>query len=145
MTTALIDKSEWGEGPWQDEPDRIEWREGGYPCLMARVAYSGAWCGYVAVPPGHPWHGKDRGDVDMEIHGEFTYAGPCRGHVCHVPKDGESDDVWWLGFDCAHFGDFVPSAFFVSPFSLTESYKDLYYVRRECQSLAEQLLHEMKL
>jgi hypothetical protein len=51
-----IDKSTWGDGPWMTEPDRVEWRHAGLPCLALRNQM-GVWCGYAAVPPGHPWHG----------------------------------------------------------------------------------------
>jgi hypothetical protein len=109
-----IDKSKWGPGPWQDEPDRVLFEAHGFPCLIVRVPHSGHLCGYVAVPPGHPWHGKGYDDVRTkdgewpDAHGGLTYAGACSGTICHVPKPGEPDDVWWLGFDHAHCGDSSP-------------------------------------
>ena len=41
-----IDKSQWGEGPWQDEPDKIQWQdeETGLPCLIVR-GHMGFLCG----------------------------------------------------------------------------------------------------
>lgn len=42
--TAPIDKSAWGPGPWQDEPDRVEWEHAGLPCLMVRSRDLGQWC-----------------------------------------------------------------------------------------------------
>lgn len=53
-----LPKSEWGEGPWQHEPDKMEWRdkETGLPCLIVRGPV-GALCGYVGVPPTHPAYG----------------------------------------------------------------------------------------
>jgi hypothetical protein len=56
MTT----KPQWGEGPWTAEPDREEFRHAGLACLLHR-GQLGAWCGYVAVPPGHMLHGKHYG------------------------------------------------------------------------------------
>ncbi len=102
-----IDKSTWGEGPWQAEPDRAEWEHAGLPCLAIRNR-SGVWCGYAAVPPGHPSHGQDYNDVPVEVHGGLTYGSLCDGHICHVPKPGDPDDVYWFGFDCHHGGDFGP-------------------------------------
>lgn len=58
---AVIDKSLWGPGPWQDEPDRVEWGHGGLPCLALRN-HHGNWCGYAAVAPGHPLHGVSYSD-----------------------------------------------------------------------------------
>src|SRR5947207_1159298 len=49
-------KSEWGPGEWQDEPDRLEWRHtSGLPCLIVRN-HMGSLCGYVGVPPAHPFY-----------------------------------------------------------------------------------------
>ena len=131
----LINKSKWGPGPWQSEPDRWEGEHEGFPLLITRVEHSGHLCGYVAVPPGHPWHGKSYDDVNAEVHGGITYAEACSGDVCHVPKPGEPDDVWWLGFDHAHSGDFCPA---MGHLFRGESYRSIAYVQDGCRSLAEQ-------
>jgi hypothetical protein len=148
----LIDKSSWGPGPWQEEPDRIEFQHAGLPCLMVRHDRGGHWCGYAAVPPGHPLHGKSYDDADVEAHGGLTYAKKCEGEICHVPAPGEPDDVWWFGFDCAHAGDFAPGheATMMSipaivklrsknPFIRDDVYRDMRYVRDQTERLAEQL------
>lgn len=149
-------KSEWGPGPWQDEPDRLEWRHKGVPCLMRRGPLSGAWCGYAAVEPGHPWHGKaDADEPDVRVHGGVTFAGRCHEDICRVPEPGESDDVWWFGFDCAHAGDVQPGmAARMREYDVhlpadlrTGSswfgdgvYRDLAYVRAETERLADQII-----
>lgn len=142
-----IDKTKWGPGPWQDEPDRVEFEHQGFPCLIVRQRDLGNLCGYVAVPPGHPWHGKDAGDVEPspDVHGGLTYADACHGDVCHAPKPGEPDDVWWLGFDCSHLGDVSPGTvsylkerLIGGGFSHHDSYRTVAYARRQCMSLAEQ-------
>lgn len=130
--------------PWLDEPNRVEFRTLNFPCLIRRVEGSGHLCGYVAVPPGHPWHGLDWDEISAEVHGGLTYASECSESVCHVPAHGESDDVWWIGFDCAHSGDLIPlSSQFIafpdfgdSPYGTT--YRTIEYVRAECESLARQ-------
>lgn len=140
-----IDKTGWADGPWMREPDRLEWREPrGWPCLIVRNK-SGALCGYVGVPPGHPWHGKDYSDCDVSIHGGLTFGQGCMedGPVCHVPRDGESPEVWWLGFDCAHYMDFIPSYTKHDHVDRLwsqdgQTYRDLGYVRAEVERLAEQ-------
>jgi hypothetical protein len=139
-----IDKSAWGEGPWQHEPDRVEFEHAGLPCLLLRNKLLGNWCGYAAVPPGHPLHGKGYEEVDIEVHGGLTYANACQGPICHVPKPGEPDDVWWFGFDCCHAGDLSPGVVASSrrhglaSFKY-ENYRDLAYIRSETEGLAEQL------
>jgi hypothetical protein len=152
------DRTGWLRGEWDDEPDRIEWRVDDFPCLIVRGPH-GALCGYVAVAPGHPYHGKDYGEADVRVHGGITYADKCQagGHICHVAKPGEPDDVWWIGFDCSHSGDFsgieygpdhpmvlkYPELFGGGP-RLTmwggyERYRCVRYVRHEVESLAAQL------
>ena len=118
MSDYRVDKSGWGPGPWDNEPDRIEWRWRGYPCLIVRSETSGALCGYVGLPPGHPWYGRDYeaihdDDETLRIHGGLTFTSNCNpdSSICHVPLAGESDEVWWIGFDCAHCYDYAPGLF----------------------------------
>lgn len=145
-----VDKTTWQPGAWQDEPDKMQWPDPttGLPCLIVRGP-SGALCGYVGVPEGHQYFGKEYDDVPVEAHGGLTFASACAAtddetqHICHVPDPGEPDHVWWLGFDCAHSGDLCPKYLkqFGGPFgpSEWESYKDLAYVKNEVTNLARQL------
>jgi hypothetical protein len=57
-----LDRSKWGKGPWQSEPDLAEWRDPttGYPCLALRHTKDGNWCAYVALPADHPWIDQNR-------------------------------------------------------------------------------------
>lgn len=59
MAESHIPKSSWGIGPWQDEPDHIEWTDErtGLPCRIIRNMMFGHLCGYVGVPPTHPYFG----------------------------------------------------------------------------------------
>jgi len=142
-----IPRSDWGPGPWQEEPDRVEFKAYGFPCLMVRNAeVTGSWCGYVALSPGHPYFEKPYCDVDVNVHGGLTYADHCCGDICHVPKKGETDNVWWLGFDCAHAFDCSPrlyaytNAVFGKPpaFLGQGHYWTCQEVREEVESLAKQ-------
>ena len=148
-TRHVVDKSTWGDGPWQQEPDRVQWEHAGLDCLMVRVQTHGAWCGYVGVPQGHPAHGKGYDDASLEsieVHGGLTYADACQGRICHVPAPGRPDDVWWLGFDTAHCFDLSPSmsarmksyGLDREPFA-SEVYRDQAYVAAETEALARQL------
>jgi hypothetical protein len=155
-TKVPIDKSAWGDGPWQTEPDRVEWEHAGLPCLALRSEMGGNWCGYAAVLPGHPLHGTFDDDLDVHVHGGLTYANRCDGErICHVPKPGEPDDVWWFGFDCGHAWDIMPAmdartrAYGQRPIHelfpegpgelLRTMYRTLDYVQAETNRLAEQL------
>lgn len=147
-----VDKSGWGGGPWDDEPDKVQWPDAatGLPCLAVR-AHRGHWCGYVGVPPEHRLHGKGFSGVDLPVHGGLNFAAGC-GHpddesrgVCHVPGAGEPDDVWWFGFDCAHLYDLMPgmrALACMESFQLLfadSTYRPLAYVQAECADLAAEL------
>jgi hypothetical protein len=145
QTSQPIDRTGWASGPWDDEPDRVEWRHvSGLPCLANRNR-TGSWCGYVAVPSGHPAYGQPYRNIDVDVHGDLTYSHSCHGDICHVPQSGESDDVWWLGFDCAHLGDYTPG---VAAALRLVGYNDpdpsdyctLAYVQAETNRLADQLV-----
>lgn len=151
------EKSAWGPGPWQDEPDKIQWLDEatGLPCLANRNDRIGHWCGYVGVPPGHPLYEVSYHihETDFEVHGCLTFSGHCDGHICHEVEPGEEDSIWWLGFDCGHAGDRSPGGldhldpglqFFValagdSADEYGGTYKTLEYVKAECRKLATQL------
>lgn len=122
-TYTSMDKSAWGPGPWQTEPDKIQFKdkETGLPCLIVRN-HMGALCGYVGVSEGHPAFGKSYhdaeelvpGDEYINVHGGLTFSGHCDeegpedASICHIPEPGEPDNVWWLGFDCLHAHDIAP-------------------------------------
>ena len=168
------DKSNWkSRGVWDTEPDKIQWQDEatGLPCLIVRGP-SGALCGYVGVAEGHPlyklgygdcmhpttctertedhsWCSHEVGSV-LDVHGGITYADLCadtpedRG-ICHKPAAGEPDHVWWLGFDCAHAGDFCPQYDELrrlnepTGWGTRNEYRDVAYVTEQCGSLAKQL------
>lgn len=110
----------------------------------------------MGVAKGHPAFELGYDDVPapepgeyLNVHGGLTYSNKCvknrsQGEtVCHVVEKGEDDNIWWLGFDCAHCGDY-------SSMSYTESmrrdfprgdavYRTIDYVKTECKHLAKQL------
>ena len=146
-----IDKSTWGDGPWQSEPDRVDFVAHGFACMIVRHPSHGHWCAYVGVPNTHPAYGKDYDDVDVEFHGGLTYADRCRDLICHVPQPGMPDDVWWLGGDFAHCWDLAPAmaarerdlgldfAALRDTAGFVDVYRDVAYVRAETERLAAQL------
>jgi hypothetical protein len=145
-TYKTLDRSGWGHGEWDDEPDKVQWpdEETGLPCLAVRSPSSGAWCGYVGVDASHTLFEVDYMELNVDVHGGLTYSDFCRSHeigegrgICHVPGDGEPHDVWWLGFDCSHYGDLPP----FSSFSFLSGgiYRTLDYVQDQCRKLARQL------
>lgn len=148
MTTTYrdaVDRTRWPSGPWDDEPDKVVWvdSETDLDCMIRRGGL-GAWCGYVGVPPDHPWHGVGYSDlpVRVDVHGGLTFAASCDEEgdpetaICHVPEPGRPDDVWWLGFDMAHGGDLIPG--YTGSFA-GDVYRDQLDVTRETERLARQI------
>jgi hypothetical protein len=129
LTTTInlppFDKSSWGPGPWQDEPDTKVW-EGphGLKCVILRNSL-GNLCGYVELPEGHPWRdGRDYAPAD--VHGGVTFNGTF-GDDLGLPGH-------FVGFDCAHHMDMVPSM--CRPYG---KYRDTMFVASHCGSLACQV------
>jgi hypothetical protein len=108
---TLYDKSAWGPGAWQDEPDKRQWTDEatGLPCLIVRHPLHGHLCGYVGVSEGHPAFGVSPSSLGLDSgHGGVNYGEYCAGLICHEVEPGENDRVYWLGFDCGHVWDFSP-------------------------------------
>lgn len=141
----VVNRDGWSPGPWDGEPDLVRWEAYGFPCLIRRAGM-GHLCGYVAIPPGHPWHGMAYDDIKADAHGGLTFADTCEWPVCHVPKPGESDDVWWVGFDCGHAFDLSPKMSMyesLAPGLTLRSldcghYRTIEYVREVTSGLAAQ-------
>jgi hypothetical protein len=124
------DKSRWGVGPWNNEPDRFDFTHADFPCFILRNCI-GNWCGYVGVPPGHKYYSVSYEELpDMNVHGGLTYSGQCDPPICH---DG-NEAVWWFGFDTAHFKDLSPGYTFDKG-----TYRTMQYTVEETKCLAEQL------
>ncbi len=142
LAMSVLDKSEWGEGPWQHEPDRLEWHDPAtkLPCMIIRSSAVGSLCGYVGVPPWHPYHGKHYDACEVEVHGGLTYSERCNGDICHIPGPGESDDIWWLGFDCGHAADLSPLLSLRLKLAGYGKYRTVAYVKAACADLARQLV-----
>lgn len=99
---AMIDRSRWLSGPWDDEPDRLWWvsRDGQRLCRLQRSDITGTWAGYVEVTINPRPTDPIPIDIDtLRVHGGITYCeligGPIR--------------AWWIGFDCGHATDIQPA------------------------------------
>lgn len=148
----------WGYGEWVEEPDEVHFDYLGYTCKVLRIAFKepyteqeyifgGHLCGYVQIPSDHPYHHKVYEDMEIDCHGGLTF--------------GKESDAHWIGFDCAHMGDYTPSLGYfrkISPkmkswretFPITEgfeefslfnpTYKNISYCIDECKNIVEQLI-----
>lgn len=134
MEQRITDRTNWNRGPWDNEPDRVDFESNGYAAFGLRGP-SGAWCGYVGVPESHPMYGKDMLDIEADVHGGVSYTEKCSGAICHIPAPGMPDEVWWIGFDTAHYMDLSPQ----DNQTHEGTYKDIGYIIAECIRLAKQL------
>ena len=152
----FLDKSEWGDGPWQSEPDKIQWPDErtGLPCLILRHPKHGGLCGYVGVAEGHPYFGMDAETINSRVMSAqvIDYADLCSDDgdqhgICHVVEDGENDRVWWMGFSCAFsWGSLLP--LYTAPALINAGapappksyhYRSVPYVRQQVTLLAAEV------
>lgn len=149
-------------GPWDDEPDELWWNDEktGLACHICRN-HSGALCGYVRIPEGHPLHGvsysadlpqalvplKDsvmegtvgkRGAIDVFcMAGGLFHAGNLFDVHGGVTYSGEfKEGGFWYGFDCSHCDDLSPK---YTDYGMHGEYRGIEYVKAECASLAKQI------
>lgn len=70
----------------------------GYQCYV--VFLPAGWrCGYVGIPAAK---NKEYKYNTLQCHGGITYS----EDTCPIPCV-QASDFWWIGFDCAHYGDGV--------------------------------------
>lgn len=76
------------------------WEASNFRLAILRHARMWHLCGYIGLPGGHEYWGRDYDDIPVPIHGGWTYTEE------HLPGE-TADGRWYIGFDCAHSGDFV--------------------------------------
>ena len=127
-----------------------EWEHNGLQCL-AIIAEFGHRCGYVGLPVGHPWFEREyNGFLDevLDVHGGVTYS----GHLGNDTIKPAIDGLWWVGFDCAHYGD-LPDVTEIAAdaFELRRIMarserqgviRTLEFVTEQCESMADQIIEE---
>ena len=130
--------------PWFNE---ILWdpeihEHGGLKFRLLRMSW-GIWNGYVILPKGHIFHGKNMSDKeieDLQVHGGVTYSAP-------GGNDWSKDDDWILGFDTNHMHDFSPDSK-IRDFKIfltgCKNYKNYTYVVQETKTLIDSILFTMK-
>lgn len=149
---TTIDKRGWPRGEWDNEPDKWQYMddETGFPCLIVRNDF-GALCGYVGVSQSHPFFKKDRtklSDKGLHSHKGISFTDHCQVYpdaemtgICHKVEPGENDNVWWIGFDCAHLGtDIIPMMMHSFEWIMHKpEYRNIAYVKDTVSLLAKQL------
>jgi hypothetical protein len=130
-----------GENIWDVEPDRVEWFDvdTGLPCLVIRIPDQFHLCGYVGIPEEHNKYLIS--NLQYDVHGGVTYT----SHGNHIIYHNRAKNVWWVGFDCAHACDLVPTMakmLKINLFDTLQEYRDISYVMMECKNLARQIYED---
>lgn len=166
MRQYVVDRSRWQRGPWDSEPDHVDWVDDttGLRCAAWRSRSSGHWCGYVEIPEGHSLHGVGVYDsspalaailskrletaVDVGTLGLGELIGVMRGELRPCP--GEAFTVHGGVTFSGHFdstsdwwiGFDCSHHRDVTPIDTSwcdGDYRSLSYVRGECRELAKQI------
>jgi hypothetical protein len=161
QVTSDIKLKYLGYGEWIEEPDLIKFKYKGYECRITRCIkkepfakeesyFGGHLCGYVKIPKGSFYSNVVHYDeVKVECHGGLTYG-------------EQEEDGLWVGFDCAHLYDLVPSKTlfsklmnlatikleFPKEFSnidlVNPKYRNIEYVKSEILGIVDQLMEAEK-
>lgn len=110
LNQSRYDKSKWGRGPWDNEPDYEAFEVGGFQAVVRRNTL-GNLCGYLGLPPDHPWWTAETyDDVPCgEAHGGLTFMDTNKPMPMMVDQTAPTaDGRLWIGFDCGHSGDLTP-------------------------------------
>jgi hypothetical protein len=156
-------------GEWETEPNVLEFTHLGFECAVLRMLWSGQLNGYIGIGPSHPLYGKDYGDsviatsdmLDRQIKigrdigwvsafcADPAEVGKpvrldlllhCHGGLTYSRSGEPGNNLWWFGFDTAHLGDLRPNDDASRSRLRSEgTYRNLAYVRKECERLAKQL------
>lgn len=129
---------------WQYEPNEEDIEAGElYPRYIRRMPEMGHLCGYIAVPPEHPWAIMGYEKVPCDVHGGLTYGASADDFY-----GGSVAPAGWavFGFDCAHAGDMLPSTYErlkgrianADAGVLYGEYRTIEFVRTQLLSLAKQ-------
>ena len=124
----------FGDGPWMDEPDQLDFESHGFACMVRRNMSTGVLCGYVALPDGHALRDVPEEALrdELFVHGGITLVGGLQD---------DPTDSYWLGFDAAHGCDYSPiwGRYGKPEPELLETYRTVAYMSGECVQLAAQL------
>lgn len=79
--------------PTEWEPGEIESGIIGDFMYSIWMTHMGTLCGYIGVPPIHPWYQKGYDDFECEVHGGLTWACGERQNKTHTMVDIPPEDL----------------------------------------------------
>lgn len=95
-----LDRSSWGSGPWDNEPDYHEVRYRGYKIVLVR-SNLGFWCSYIGIPTKSKWSTE-------EYYDQINTAWGVTWNETALPWGESEKDTFYIGFDYGHSSDYVP-------------------------------------
>lgn len=110
-----------------------------YNCMVLRM-WDFHLNGYIEIKKGHKLYEVHYDKINnIEVHGGFTFSGTL-------------DDKYYIGFDCAHAWDYIPSIlhnynmydFYISRIDrfTNEVYRTEKYVIKECKNVVRQIIEK---
>lgn len=134
------------------EGNKKEFVYKGYKCLIFRNPDMQFLCGYVELPKGHRYYKKLYDNIPIKVHGGLTFS----GDGMRYPDFIQQKDKWYIGFDCAHAWDLLPTyhrdeltnTMLKSMTGILEgysdergnTYKDMEFCTKECKKIVNQLI-----
>lgn len=123
--------------------------------LIVRSPDFGNLNGYVGVPIGNIFHGKElpyamtgnQSVLLLNVHGGVTFSGSGSAHRELYHFRLMKPDLWYIGFDTAHYNDLTPHTYQTlkeigRDTSFLGTYKDINYVERQVRRLASQIMSD---
>lgn len=101
----------WLPGPWDREPDRVDFEHAGLTCQLSRAPRRGFWRGYVLLPHGHRLHHAPMHRLWDELFGWMPDDWERQVTWSYFDPDldaAPADAPWFVGFDCCHGSDISP-------------------------------------
>lgn len=117
-----------------------EWKRHNYLCKITQGKVLDHYCGYVGIPRNHPLVKHKGVDTfqELEVHGGVTFTADSKKEIIKLEeKNLWEDPYFWVGFDCAHGGDY-------SPFNQAGHKWTLGELIKEVNHLADQLWEKRK-
>jgi hypothetical protein len=156
----ISDSEQWGKGSWTKEPGefvRIWAYYKGLPYTLGRNVL-GVWLGYVAIRKDMLVYTNNFDWEQLEIHGGITYSDHAYP-LMELPYE-DNDQLYWIGFDCGHYGDKVPQRNYIRSIlprgmrkelkelekklltKRVEKYRTLEFAIKQCKLLIDQISEE---
>jgi hypothetical protein len=145
------DKSLLPKGVWQKEPDIRFFSYNNYPCLILRCYVLGHLFGYVGIPLESKYTIEENYEC-LIVHGGVTWYKDRLPGQLDYPDIIIPENKFWIGFDCAHYGDKMPFEWqsyipkhldkFQNLFNKNDVYRNIKFVEKELIKLVDQVIEE---